>query len=192
MVRQAMIMVVIVGLWMLSLGHQLSAEPKKVRTDLTGRTNLTPEEVIAGLMPQSPEVRTRGLKPTMRGLRPGLSTIAVTVHFAFDSAEILPHAVPNLRSLGQALQSPQLAVYQIRIEGHTDSTGPAAYNQGLSQRRANSVKAYLVQQFEVDADRLLTDGRGEDEPLDSNATRGGRRKNRRAEFVNLGSIVSSR
>ena len=184
MARQVMLAVIIVGCWMLSVGHQLSAEPKKVRTDLTGRINLTPEEVITGLTPRNAEVRTRGLQP-------GLSTIAVTVHFAFDSAEILPQAVPNLQSLGQALESPQLAPYRIRIEGHTDSTGPAAYNFKLSQRRANSVRQYLVQHFDISADRLLTEGRGEDEPIDTNGTRAGQRKNRRAEFVNLNTTVSS-
>jgi outer membrane protein OmpA-like peptidoglycan-associated protein len=184
MKRQAMLVVVIVGFWMLSVGHEIGAEPKKVRTDLTGRLNLTPEEVITGLTPRNAEVRTRGLQP-------GLSTIAVTVHFAFDSAEILPQAVPNLQSLGQALESPQLAPYRIRIEGHTDSTGPAVYNRGLSQRRANSVRQYLVQHFDISADRLLTEGRGEDEPIDTNDTRAGQRKNRRAEFVNLNTTVSS-
>jgi outer membrane protein OmpA-like peptidoglycan-associated protein len=191
MARQMALVAMIVGCWLLSMGPQLGAEPPKVRTDLTGRANLTPEEVIQGLKPQSPEVRTRGLKPaTTRGLQPGLSTIAVTVQFAFDSAEILPQAVPNLQSLGKALASPQLAPYQIRIEGHTDSTGPTAYNQGLSQRRANSVKQYLVQHFDISADRLFTEGRGEDEPIDTNATRAGRAKNRRAEFVNLSPMAS--
>jgi outer membrane protein OmpA-like peptidoglycan-associated protein len=192
MVRKVIITVVIIGCWILSVGPELDAELKKARTDLTGRENLTPEEVIEGLTPPEPQVRTRGVNPKTRGLQPGLATIAVTVHFAFDSSEILPQAEVNLRSLGQALQSPQLAAYQIRIEGHTDSTGPAAYNVGLSHRRANSVKEYLVQHFDIDAERLLIDGRGEDEPITSNDTRDGRRKNRRAEFINLGEAVSSR
>ena len=192
MARKATIMVVVVGCWMLGAGHGLGAELKKARTDLTGRENLTPAEAIEGLTPPDLQVRTRGVNPKTRGLRPGLATIAVTVHFAFDSSEILPQAEVNLRSLGQALQSPELGAYQIRIEGHTDSTGPAAYNVGLSHRRANSVKQYLVQHFDIDADRLLTDGRGEDEPITSNDTREGRRKNRRAEFINLGVSVSSR
>ena len=192
MARKAMIMTVIVGCWMLSGGHGLGAELKKARTDLTGREDLTTEEVIEGLTPREIQVRTRGVNPKTRGLQPGLATIAVTVHFAFDSSKILPPAEVNLRSLGQALQSPQLAAYQIRIEGHTDSTGPAAYNAGLSHRRANSVKEYLLQHFDIDAERLLTDGLGEDEPITSNDTREGRRKNRRAEFINLGEVTSSR
>jgi outer membrane protein OmpA-like peptidoglycan-associated protein len=162
-----------------------------VRTDLTGRVDLTPEEVITGLLPQSSDVRTRGLKPGVRGLQTGLSTIAVTIHFAFDSAVILPQAATNLQSLGEALASPELAPFQIRIEGHADSTGPAAYNLGLSRRRADSVKQYLLQHFDIEAARLLTEGRGEEEPIATNTTRAGRSKNRRAEFVNVGGVASS-
>jgi OOP family OmpA-OmpF porin len=156
------------------------AESHKRRVDLTGRQDLKTEEIIAGLTP----VRTRGIKT--RGLQPGLATIALTVNFAFDSAEIQPQAIPNLQSLGQALQSPQLAPYQIRIEGHTDSVGTAAYNRDLSQRRAESVKQYLTQHFDITPNHLITAGKGEEEPISDNDTDSGRYKNRRAEFVNLG------
>jgi outer membrane protein OmpA-like peptidoglycan-associated protein len=171
--------------WTLLLGVAggLEAQEMKDRTDLTGRQQITPEEVINGLTPRSVP-RTRGLKT--RGLQPNLATIAVTIHFAFDSAELLPNTLSTLNSLGQALQSPQLAPYQIRIEGHTDSSGPTEYNQGLSERRAESVKQYLASHFNVATDRLMIVGRGEDEPMNDNDTREGRQKNRRVEFVNLG------
>jgi OmpA-OmpF porin, OOP family len=156
------------------------AESHKRRVDLTGRQDLTAEEIIAGLTP----VRTRGIQT--RGLQPGLATIALTVNFAFDSAEIQSQAIPNLESLGKALQSPQLAPYQIRIEGHTDSVGTAAYNRDLSQRRAESVKQYLTQHFDITPDHLVTAGKGEEEPISDNDSDTGRYKNRRAEFVNLG------
>jgi OmpA-OmpF porin, OOP family len=158
----------------------LAAESQKNRIDLTGRQDISEEEVISALTP----VKTRSIKT--RGLQPGLATIALTVNFAFDSAQLLPEAVPNLRSLGRALQSPQLAPYRIRIEGHTDSIGPGGYNDQLSQRRANAVKAYLVEHFDITSDNLVTVGRGELEPLDNNLTQEGRQRNRRAEFVNLG------
>jgi OOP family OmpA-OmpF porin len=104
--------------------------------------------------------------------------------------EILSQSIPNLQSLGRALESPQLAPYRIRIEGHTDSKGSSAYNLGLSRRRANSVKQFLMQHFDIDAERLFTEGRGENEPISSNATRAGQAKNRRAEFVNIGKLAS--
>lgn len=166
----------------------MAAEPQKNRIHLTGRQNVSATEIINGLTPVS-EVRTRGVKTRgikTRGIQPGLATIALTVNFAFDSSDLLPEAIPNLRSLGRALQSPQLAPYRIRIEGHTDSIGTKAYNHQLSQRRAKTVKTYLVEHFDITPDHLVTAGRGETEPLDNNATRAGRHRNRRAEFVNLG------
>ncbi len=166
----------------------VAAESQKRRIDLTGRQNISEAEIIDGLTPLS-EVRTRGIKTRgikTRGIQPGLATIALTVNFAFDSANLLPETIPNLRSLGRALQSPQLAPYRIRIEGHTDSIGTQAYNRDLSKRRAQTVKNYLVKHFDIAPDHLITTGRGEVEPLDNNATRSGRQRNRRAEFVNLG------
>ena len=165
----------------------LQAEERKDRMDLTGREHVTTEEIITGLTPrQTPTFRTRGGAMRTRGIAPALAAIAMTINFAFDSAEILPEAKANLESLGQALQSERLAPYRIRIEGHTDSIGSAGYNRGLSRRRAQSVKQYLTRHFGIPADRLEAVGRGEDEPLSENRTRQGRQKNRRAEFVNVG------
>ena len=67
------------------------------------------------------------------------------------------------------------------IEGHTDTTGPKAFNQKLSENRANSVKEFLVAAG-VSADRLSAVGYGEDKPSSSNKTRKGRESNRRVEF----------
>jgi outer membrane protein OmpA-like peptidoglycan-associated protein len=69
----------------------------------------------------------------------------------------------------------------VRIEGHTDATGPDAYNQGLSQRRAKSVLNYLVGKG-VASSRLQSVGLGESQPVASNATREGRALNRRVDF----------
>lgn len=165
------------GALLFGLASGSAAISLKSRVDLTGRQDVSQEEIITALTP----VKTRGIKT--RGLKP---TIALTINFAFDSAKLLPEAIPNLRNLGRALQSPQLAPYRIRIEGHTDSTGAETYNQTLSQRRAAEVKAYLVNHFDITPDNLVTVGRGELEPIDDNGTRKGRKRNRRAEFVNLG------
>jgi outer membrane protein OmpA-like peptidoglycan-associated protein len=67
------------------------------------------------------------------------------------------------------------------IEGHTDSSGPKAFNQKLSEMRAMSVKEYLVDNG-ITSSRLMTVGYGEDKPMVSNGTRKGRIKNRRVEF----------
>jgi len=70
----------------------------------------------------------------------------------------------------------------VDVVGYTDSTGPAKYNQGLSERRAKSVYDYFVSKG-IAADRLTTKGYGEERPVASNATREGRAKNRRVELV---------
>jgi outer membrane protein OmpA-like peptidoglycan-associated protein len=170
----------VAGVLFLGLASGLVAETLKRRVDLTGRQNVSEDEIITALTP----VKLRGINT--RGLQPGLATIALTVNFAFDSAQLIPEAIPNLRSLGRALQSPQLAPYRIRIEGHTDSIGTQTYNQELSQRRAKTVKAYLVEHFDITPDNLVTAGQGELEPLDDNGSAQGRQRNRRAEFINLG------
>jgi outer membrane protein OmpA-like peptidoglycan-associated protein len=185
----------LVGLLGLALTQSLHAQPKHL-TDLTGRQDLTPAEIATALKPLAVTpsgIRAKGLPAIAlepgqrtRGITPGLAAIAMTVQFAFDSAEILAESKPNLDSLGTALRSPELATYQIRIEGHTDSIGRPEYNQHLSSRRAESVKQYLVQQGGVTPERLAIVGRGEDENIADNKTSTGRQKNRRVEFVNLG------
>jgi OOP family OmpA-OmpF porin len=69
------------------------------------------------------------------------------------------------------------------IEGHTDNVGKEAANVKLSQRRADSIKAYLVKKFGIDSSRIKTAGYGPNEPITSNATKEGRQKNRRVRAV---------
>jgi OOP family OmpA-OmpF porin len=69
------------------------------------------------------------------------------------------------------------------MEGHTDNVGDDAYNQELSQNRANSVKQYLVNNFGIKASRLTAIGYGESRPVASNDTEEGRQKNRRVQAL---------
>ena len=69
--------------------------------------------------------------------------------------------------------------------GYTDSIGTEQYNLGLSQRRANAVKEYLVSKG-IAANRIYTEGKGEADPIASNATREGRAQNRRVEIEIVG------
>jgi outer membrane protein OmpA-like peptidoglycan-associated protein len=69
------------------------------------------------------------------------------------------------------------------ISGHTDSDGDDALNLALSAKRAEAVKAALVQEFGIAAERLRTEGKGESDPVEPNTTAGGKAKNRRVEFT---------
>lgn len=69
------------------------------------------------------------------------------------------------------------------IEGHTDNVGKEAYNQKLSENRANSVRQYLIEKFGIDGSRLNPAGYGYSKPIASNDTKEGRQKNRRVVVV---------
>jgi len=103
--------------------------------------------------------------------------------FDFDRTEIKSEGRQVLDQV--AAQAAQLNLETIIATGHTDSTGPAAYNQGLSERRANAVKSYLVNQG-VPTDRVYAEGKGATQPIASNATREGRAQNRRVEIEVIG------
>jgi outer membrane protein OmpA-like peptidoglycan-associated protein len=102
------------------------------------------------------------------------------VYFRTGSATIKSKSHNLLKQVASVLQAnPQITL--IRIEGHTDSQGSAKGNQSLSERRAKSVLKYLTRQG-VNATRLVSEGYGEEKPVDTNDTREGRENNRRVEF----------
>lgn len=107
------------------------------------------------------------------------------IYFDVNSAIIRPESTGTLKEIGTMLQAhPEL---RISIEGHTDSDGDDAFNLDLSERRAASVKIYLVDTFDVRPDRLEAEGFGESRPVESNDTAEGKQQNRRVELVRLGS-----
>lgn len=101
------------------------------------------------------------------------------VNFATGSAKLLPAASDTLRTVAAAMKANEKV--EVEIGGHTDSVGDEAKNQGLSERRAKSVKDFLVSEG-VEADRLSTRGYGESQPADTNDTAEGRANNRRVGF----------
>lgn len=105
-----------------------------------------------------------------------------SINFQLDSDRLTAPARQTLDEVARALSAqPELSV---EIDGYTDSTGPAAYNRRLSQRRAEAVKNYLVSKG-VKAEALSAKGYGASHPLASNKTAEGRALNRRVEFVVL-------
>lgn len=88
--------------------------------------------------------------------------IDLEVFFRYDSDELTPQAIGSLQSLGQALAASELRPFSYLVAGHTDASGAASYNRDLSMRRADAVRNYLVRQFAIDPERLLSIGFGED------------------------------
>jgi outer membrane protein OmpA-like peptidoglycan-associated protein len=101
------------------------------------------------------------------------------LNFDTDQAEIKPEFEPRLKNVADVLE--QNPAVHIRVEGHTDGRGAAAYNQQLSDRRARSVADYLVTQG-IGAERLQTRGLGESAPLRPNDTAENMYLNRRTEL----------
>lgn len=111
-------------------------------------------------------------------------TYAADAFFNFDKATLKPQGRATLDKFVNDIRG--VRIETIISTGHTDSTGPAAYNQRLSLRRANAVKNYLVMKG-VPANMIVVEGRGETQPKVSNATREGRAQNRRVEIEVVGS-----
>lgn len=107
-----------------------------------------------------------------------------TIEFQFGSDRLKPASMATLKALGAALNRPELKDTKILIEGHTDAIGSRAYNDALSERRAEAVKAYLVHEMGVSADRLQAVGKGFSEPALPDNPRAA--ANRRVVVVNLG------
>jgi OOP family OmpA-OmpF porin len=110
-------------------------------------------------------------------------TYAADAFFDFDKSVVKPAGKAKLDDLVAKIKGINLEV--IIAVGHTDSIGTDAYNQKLSVRRAEAVKAYLVSKG-IEKNRVYTEGKGEKQPVASNKTKEGRAKNRRVEIEVVG------
>jgi len=110
-------------------------------------------------------------------------TYAADAFFDFDKATLKPDGRAKLDDLAAKIKSINLEV--VVAVGHTDHTGSHAYNDKLSVRRAEAVKAYLVSKG-IDKSRIYTEGKGKRQPIADNKTRVGRAQNRRVEVEVVG------
>jgi outer membrane protein OmpA-like peptidoglycan-associated protein len=118
----------------------------------------------------------------------GLIVSMSDVLFDVNQATLKPGAREKLAKVaGILLAYPDL---KIRVDGYTDSTGTPEYNRDLSQRRADTVRAYLLKQG-IRADAVVSEGFGQDDPVATNATASGRQQNRRVEMVVNGQSIGN-
>jgi outer membrane protein OmpA-like peptidoglycan-associated protein len=138
--------------------------------------------IIGHQMDQQAKELSQNIKgATVERVGEGINvTFASGLLFAFNSDEVQATAGENLKELAASLN--RYPDSQLLIVGHTDNVGEDAYNQALSERRANSAAAYLAAQG-VARTRLATSGKGEAEPVTTNDSEAGRQQNRRVEVA---------
>jgi outer membrane protein OmpA-like peptidoglycan-associated protein len=158
----------------LSVGPQTQTDPaaaaaegrfvQTLRNRPTRSLSLTEREEIATIVKDKPK-------------------IDLEINFDYNSADISARSQPSVQALGRALSNPDLKGSTFIVAGHTDAAGGEAYNQDLSERRADSIKRYLVDQFGIAGTDLVTVGYGKTklkDPAHPTAE-----VNRRVQVVNM-------
>ena len=139
--------------------------------------------------PVAPVKPAEPAKPPVAPVAPVASkvTFAADAFFDFDKAVLKPEGKAKLDDLVGKVKGINLEV--IIAVGHTDSKGTDAYNQKLSVKRSEAVKAYLLEKG-IEKNRVYTEGKGEAQPVADNSTKEGQAKNRRVEIEVVGTRVA--
>jgi outer membrane protein OmpA-like peptidoglycan-associated protein len=176
-------------------------------------SSLLEQQILKALVIKKPAIITRGLTTTIRqpqesetrllnsvrnkasrsitfeereqlaDLTRAKPSIDVEVSFDYGSANIGQSAMPYVVALGKALSNDDLRGNTFVIAGHTDGAGSTSFNQDLSERRADSIKRYLVDHYNIPAQSLVTVGYGKSKL--KNAKNPAAAENRRAQVVNM-------
>ncbi|TAI67794.1 OmpA family protein [Bradyrhizobium sp. Leo170] len=141
-------------------------------------------------------LRNRPTRSLSLGEREEIAELAATkpqinleIHFDFNSAEISKSSAQAVQELGKALSNPSLKGSTFVVAGHTDAVGSEAYNQELSERRADTIKKYLAERYGINGSNLVTVGYGKSKPKDPNAPLDP--TNRRVQVVNMEAKTAS-
>ena len=173
---------------------------------------LKPKPATRGLSAGAPQVDTAaqaketGFVNTLRnrktrslslGERQEIAELAATkpkidleIQFDYNSADISKGSASAVQELGKALSSPDLKGSTFVVAGHTDAIGGEAYNQELSERRADTIKKYLTEKYGIAGSDLVTVGYGESKPKDANVPMDP--TNRRVQVVNMDTKTASK
>jgi outer membrane protein OmpA-like peptidoglycan-associated protein len=138
--------------------------------------------------------KTRSLSLNERGEIAEIAStkpkIDLEIQFDYNSAEISTTSMPSVQALGKALSNPKLRGSTFVVAGHTDAIGGEAYNQDLSERRADTIKRYLSDKYGINGTDLVTVGYGKSKPKDPNAPMDP--INRRVQVVNMDTKTASK
>lgn len=141
-------------------------------------------------------VRNRQTRSLSLGERQEIADIAANkpkidleIHFDYNSAEIAKGSTQAVQELGKALSDASMKGSTFVVAGHTDAIGSEAYNQDLSERRADTIKNYLVEHYGLNGSDLVTVGYGKSRPKDPSAPMDP--TNRRVQVVNMDTKTAS-
>jgi outer membrane protein OmpA-like peptidoglycan-associated protein len=158
----------------LSVGPQQQVDPaavaaegkfvQKIRGRSTRSLSISEREEIATIVKDKPK-------------------IDLEINFDYNSADISAKSLPSVQALGRALTNSDLKGSTFVVAGHTDAAGGEAYNQDLSERRADSIKRYLVDKYAINGSDLVTVGYGKSKLKDPNQPMA--EVNRRVQVVNM-------
>jgi outer membrane protein OmpA-like peptidoglycan-associated protein len=136
------------------------------------------------------KIRNRATRSLSSGEREEIAAIAQTkpnidleINFDYNSADISAKSMPSVQALGKALTNPDLKGSTFVVAGYTDAAGGEAYNQDLSERRADAIKRYLIDKYGVAGSDLVTVGYGKTKLKDPNQPMA--EANRRVQVVNM-------
>jgi outer membrane protein OmpA-like peptidoglycan-associated protein len=144
---------------------------------------LEDQKFLDGLRTKKTRSLSSGDRERVAALAKEKPQIDLEINFDYNSDKISAKARPAVETLGKALSNPDLKDSVFLVAGHTDAKGGDAYNQGLSERRAEAIKTYLIQKFGLQAENLMTVGYGKEQlknkenPLAAD--------NRRVQVVNM-------
>jgi outer membrane protein OmpA-like peptidoglycan-associated protein len=169
---------------------------------------LQPKPLTRGLSVETPAataaegrfvetLRNRKTRSLSSGEREEIATIAadkpnidLEITFDYNSADISAISLPSVQALGKALSDPNLKGSTFVVAGYTDAAGGEAYNQDLSERRADTIKRYLTEKYGIAGSGLVTVGYGKSRPKNPNDPMDP--ANRRVQVVNMANKTASK
>jgi outer membrane protein OmpA-like peptidoglycan-associated protein len=175
------------------------AGPKKPLT--RGLSMSPPSEAAPAVAPEQDKflqsIRGRSTRSLSTAEREEIAAVAKTkpnidleITFDYNSATISQKSMPSVQALGRALTSPDLKGSTFVVAGHTDAAGADAYNQDLSERRADAIKRYLVEKYGIAGADLVTVGYGKSKLKDPSQPLA--EVNRRVQVVNMQSKTAAK
>ena len=171
-------------------------QPKPLTRSLSAAPSVDPaveakeSRFVATLRDRKTRSLSMGEREEILEIASNKPNIDLDIQFDYNSAEISTTSMPSVKALGEALSNPGLKGSTFVVAGHTDAIGGDAYNQGLSERRADTIRNYLVEKYGINGSDLVTVGYGKSKPRDANAPMDP--INRRVQVVNMENKTASR